>query len=137
MGRLQSAADAFRIIGNDSEVSAGRLIGTGAALFPISERAERDMIPHSKLFLRQLQSTAQGFRARDGVKVRRCFRRKGRIVRVGHSGGFNFLVAHGRDRRNGYRLKRPVRLYTVQDAVSVHSGESKCLFHASWPFGLK
>jgi type I restriction enzyme, R subunit len=41
---MQSFAHAFGIAGNDRQIGAGRLIGLAAALFPVSQGAERDVI---------------------------------------------------------------------------------------------
>lgn len=42
--RLQRLTDAFRIVGDDFEVSAVRLIGLGASLFPVTQGAQGDVI---------------------------------------------------------------------------------------------
>ena len=41
-----------------TSVSAGGLIGFGAALLPITQRAERDVIPRGELFLGEIERPA-------------------------------------------------------------------------------
>ena len=44
---------AFRVMGNHGQIGAGRLVGFAAALFPIAQGAERNVIPSRKFFLGQ------------------------------------------------------------------------------------
>lgn len=46
---------AFRVDGDDPQVSAGGLVRLTAALFPIAQSAKRNMVTDRKFFLRQLQ----------------------------------------------------------------------------------
>ena len=54
----QGAFHAFGVVRNDGEIGTGGLVGFAAALFPIAESAERDVIPRGKFFLCQGEGAA-------------------------------------------------------------------------------
>jgi hypothetical protein len=56
---MQGFAHAFGIAGNDRQIGAGRLVGLAAALFLVSQGAERDVIARGEFFLRERQRTPQ------------------------------------------------------------------------------
>ena len=61
--RLQGSSNPFWVAGDYRQVSPRRLIGFRAALFPIAQRAGRDMIAGCKFLLCKAKDTAQSFRA--------------------------------------------------------------------------
>lgn len=86
---------AFRIDGNDFQIGTGRLIRLAAALFPIPQGAERNMIARRKLFLRQLQRPADDLDAGHFPGSSELFGGKWRIVGIGKRVCFGFFVGHG------------------------------------------
>src|ERR1700674_1607841 len=56
-GCAECLAHGLGIAGNHGEVSTRRLIGHSAALFPIAQRADRNLIPPCKLVLTEPQRT--------------------------------------------------------------------------------
>src|ERR1017187_7744719 len=59
---IQYAVHMLRIVGDECQIGPRRLIRLGAALFPIPQCAERDVIANGKLLLRQLQGPANDLR---------------------------------------------------------------------------
>ncbi len=49
---------------NECQISPGRLVRFGAALFPVTQRADWNMIAGGKFLLRQFQCTPYDFRLR-------------------------------------------------------------------------
>ena len=65
----QGAFHAFGVVSNYGQIGAGRLVGLAASLFPIAQRAERDMIPRREFFLCQGQGHGARFsRAAPGAR---------------------------------------------------------------------
>src|SRR5512147_13514 len=59
---LQRAEHTFRIASDRQQVGAGRLVGAGAALFPVAQRPEGNLIAGRKLLLCETEGTPQRFR---------------------------------------------------------------------------
>jgi hypothetical protein len=56
--RIERLIDGFRIAGDHSEIGSGRLIRLCDTLFPIAQRAERNMKSVSELFLGKSECAA-------------------------------------------------------------------------------
>src|ERR1700674_4019202 len=63
--RMQCPVDTFGIARDDGEVGFCRLVRLGAALFPIPQSAERDVVARGKFLLSQREGAAEGFDARN------------------------------------------------------------------------
>ncbi len=50
--QLEGPCDALRVMGDNGEVGAGRLVGGAATLFPVAQGAQRDAMARGKLLLR-------------------------------------------------------------------------------------
>ena len=56
--RLQRPLHALGVAGDDRQVGAGGWVGFGAALFPVAQRTERDVIPRGELLLGEVERPA-------------------------------------------------------------------------------
>ncbi len=63
----QGSLHAIRIAGNDGKIGSGRLIGLSAALFPVSQRAQRDTTSLRELFLGQPKRPADALGPRGAL----------------------------------------------------------------------
>ena len=57
-GSPEGAAGAFGVASDDCKIGAGRLVWLGAALFPITQRTEQDLIAGGKFLLGQAEGGA-------------------------------------------------------------------------------
>src|ERR1051326_2224474 len=94
---IQHARHAFRVTRNDRQIGPCRLIGFATPLFPVAQRAERDVIACRKFLLRQAQRAPKGLDARHAFHADKVFFRQWPSIGIGHSRGFNFLIAHRTD----------------------------------------
>ena len=84
-----------RVTGYCGEVGAGGLIGFCAALFPVAEGAEGDLVAGGEFFLGQAEGAAEGFGAGDAGHCGRVGFGEGLGVGVGAGGGFGLGLGHG------------------------------------------
>jgi hypothetical protein len=101
----KSSPRAFGVVRDDPKVGAGRLVRLGATLFPITERAERDLIPHGKFLVGQTECAPKRLDARHASSRPHFFRRH--RPRIGISCGWSLDL---RLRHRPHRLlrKRPL-----------------------------
>ncbi len=112
---IQEALDAFGRARNHLEIGLRWLVRFRAALLPVPERAQRDMVADGEFLLRQGQGAANDFRLRRPLHPFKI------------AGGQRLRVAVCTSRRlNGCGRHRPKRF----------AGSSR-LAHLVLPFGLK
>src|SRR5277367_4175160 len=91
---MQGPPNAFGIARNDDEVSLGRLVRHGPALFPVAQSPKGNVVSHGELFLSQPECAAEGFDSRNATELSEPRSGKRRVFRVATRGGFNFRIAH-------------------------------------------
>lgn len=108
-----------RVTGDCGEVGAGGLIGFGAALFPVAESAEGDLVAGGEFFLGEAEGAAEGFGAGDAGHRGHVGFGEGLGVGVGVGGGFDLGFGHGAGGARGC------------------CGGSIGFAHGGWPFGRR
>jgi hypothetical protein len=88
----QGALDAFRVMRDHDQISAGRLVWLAAALFPIVQRPDRDVVSRREFFLCQIKRSTQCFGARDAASSAKLHRCHGLRVRIAKRRGRNLFV---------------------------------------------
>src|SRR5579863_7561011 len=79
--RLERLAHGVRLARDHLEIGARGLVGLDAALLPIAQRAERNVIARGKIFLAQPKRAADDLRLRRALHALEIFGRK--RLRVG------------------------------------------------------
>jgi len=60
---MQCPLYTFGIASDDGEIGLSRLVGFGAALFPIPQSSKRDVVPDGELFLGKPERASEGLDA--------------------------------------------------------------------------
>ena len=91
---VQHAIHMVRIAGDELQIGLGGLIGNGATLFPVPQRANRYVIAKGKFFLRQLQGAADYLGLRRSLHHSQVCFSKRLCVRIGTRGTLDCSGAH-------------------------------------------
>ena len=98
---IQEALDAVGCARNDLEIGLGWLVRFRAALLPVPESAQRDMVADGKFLLRQGQGAANDFRPRRPLQSLQIAGGKRLRVLVGAGSRLDGLGRHGPKRFAG------------------------------------
>ena len=99
--RIQEALDALGFARNDLQIGLRWLVRFRAALLPVPESAQRDVVAGSEFLLRQGQGAANDFRLRRPLHPLKIAGGQRLRVAVGASSRFDGLGRHGPKRFAG------------------------------------
>jgi hypothetical protein len=119
----------------DPKMGARRLVWLRTALFPIAERAERDLITRGKLLLGQAEYAPQCFNARHASSLPQFFCRHAPSIGIGSGGGLDLRLRHRPHRRVWKWSLATVAHHFDDRAVSAHFRGSSRLAHVFLPVG--
>ncbi len=103
---MQCPLDSFGIVRDDGDVGFSRLIRLRAALFPIPQSSERDVVARGKFLLSWREGAAEYLDARNRTQLPRPRIGEQRVFMVAGGGGFDFCRGHRGEGRSAGRLLR-------------------------------
>lgn len=99
---FQYALDPLRAASNNRQIGLRWLIGCGAALLPIAQRAEGNVKPLGEFLLSQTQCAANDFCLRSALHALYCGAAQRLCIRVSKRSAFDCTSGHGTKRFMGF-----------------------------------
>ena len=134
---FQRPRDSVCVARDRAKIRSRGLIRFGAALLPVTQRAERNMIATSELLLGQTKGATQRLRAWHSPRRSQFVGGHRPRVRIGRCGRRYLFLGHRTHRPLRKRSFRPVRKHFHDRLIGENSRGNNRLFHGAPPSGLK